>query len=56
MVKTTDATFNGNTYESVVRIGDIVSFEGRFWLVDKLDEIINNVNKLKNYSLSLDFS
>lgn len=38
VVKTTDATFNGNTYESVVRIGDIVSFEGRFWLVDKLDE------------------
>ena len=38
VVKSTDATFNGSTYESVVQIGDIVSFEGRFWVVDKLDE------------------
>lgn len=54
VVKTTDANFNGNTYECVIAIGDIVSFEGRFWLVDKLDErSIYNPQKQTFYYVGL---
>ena len=38
VVKSTDATLEGTRYSSVVQVGDIVLFEGRFWVVDKLDE------------------
>lgn len=54
VVKTTDATFNGNAYDCVVSIGDIVSFEGRFWLVDKLDErSVYNPQKQTFYYIGL---
>ena len=54
VVKTTDAHFNGNAYDCVIAIGDIVSLEGRFWLVDKLDErSIYNPQKQTIYYVGL---
>lgn len=54
MVKTTDATFLGERFESIVQLGDIVFFEGKYWLVDNLEEkSIFNPNKQTFYYIGM---
>lgn len=38
VIKSTDATFNGESYESVIQVSDIVLLDGKFWVVDKVQE------------------
>lgn len=38
LVKTTDAYFNGSTYECVVEPTDIVFFDNSYWVVEKVDD------------------